>query len=135
TVEDGALAGDHTPPGGTPEAFELSLDGPVFDSAWIGTLASALPLAEGYTATIPAYEHEVGGLADHTVTVQGQEEVQLAPGVKVTTWVVEVSREGIPAVHLYFDRADYTMKQMRLNPQPGMEVILTAQVEGGGAGK
>lgn len=136
SVQDGTLSGTNTPNGGTASAFEMSVDGPVFDSSWMGTLAAMLPLEEGYTATIPAYTYESGGLTEYVVTVLGQEEVQFGPDSKATLWAVEAANEGgEPPVRLYFDPATYEMRQMRMNPQAGLEVLITEQGLAEGSGK
>ncbi|MDX1419641.1 MAG: hypothetical protein R3181_06715 [Rubricoccaceae bacterium] len=127
-VEDGRLVGEHTPTGGTAEAFEMSVDGPVFDSAWLDDVARALPLAEGYTATLTAYNHDAGGLADYTLRVAGSEKVAREGKASVDAWVVEVEQpdqDELP--RFYLSKEDHALVRIQVEPQPGVQVLIDAE--------
>lgn len=123
-VTDGQLVGEAQPNNGEAESFEMSLDGPIFDSSWIGTLVAALPLAEGYTATIPAYEFEAGGIATYTIEVLGEEKLTREGHPPVDAWRVQTSRDGEGGQTLtsYLEKESHDLLRISLEPQPGLTV-------------
>lgn len=124
-VADGRLTGEHQAEGAATEAFEMNVDGPIYDSSMLGELASLLPIAEGYTATVPAYEYEAGGLAEYTVRVLGSEKLALGGRTPVDTWVVEARRpnqEQVP--QMYLSKEDLSLVRIRIVPQEGVEVLV-----------
>lgn len=127
-VEDGMLAGEHTPADGTTEAFEMSVDGPVYDSAWLDDIASALPLAEGFSTTVSAYAYEAGGVADYALRVLGSEKLAVQGKAPVDVWVVEATRPGEDQLpRFYLTKDGHNLVRIRILPQPGVEVLIDAQ--------
>ena len=127
-VADGRLSGEMTPAGGQPEAFEMTVDGPIFDSAVMGDLIAALPLDAGYAATLPAYEYEAGGLADFTVRVVGSDKVTPEGKALMDVWVVEPHREGQEQTIQYaFTKQGHRLARIHVVPQPGIEVFVDAE--------
>jgi len=127
-VADGVLTGEHQPAGGEAEAFEMTVDGPIYDSAFLGEIAAALPLSDGYTVTVPAYEYEAGGLAEYTVRVVGGEKLARGGKAPVDVWVVEPTRPGSDALpRLYLSREGHDLVRIHIVPQPGVEVLIDAE--------
>jgi len=74
-----------------PEEATVKLDRPVFDfyGGMYGVLISALPLAEGYTTELPAFDNTKMAIDWVPVRVKGRETVESGPGKTTETWVVE----------------------------------------------
>lgn len=74
-----------------PEEATAKLDRQVFDfyGGMYGVLISTLPLAEGYTARIPALDTNTMAIDWVPVQVKGRETVDAGAGKKAETWVVE----------------------------------------------
>jgi hypothetical protein len=79
--------------GSKPKEDTAKLDRPVFDfyGGMYGVLISTLPLAEGYTTTIPALDTNTMAIDWVPVRVKGRETVEAGAGKKAETWVVETS--------------------------------------------
>ena len=77
--------------GSKPEEATVKLDQPVFDfyGGMYGLLISSLPLANGYTAEIPAFDTTRMAIDWVPVHVKGRETVEAGAGKKAETWVVE----------------------------------------------
>ncbi len=77
--------------GSKPEGATVKLDRPVFDfyGGMYGVLISALPLAEGYTTELPAFDTTKMAIDWVPVRVKGRETVESGPGKTTETWVVE----------------------------------------------
>lgn len=126
-IVDGRLTGEHRPGGGEAESFELTVDGPIYDSSLLGDIAAALPLEEDYAVTVPAYEYEAGGIADYTVRVVGSEKIVREGKAAVDVWVVEATRpDAGPTPQLYFAKDGHALVRIRIEPQPGVEVLIDA---------
>jgi hypothetical protein len=65
-----------------------------FDSSLYDLVVAALPLREGYTARIPFYVYEQGGLVWYTVRVTGRETPALLDGTRPDAWAVDVAEDG-----------------------------------------
>ena len=127
-IEDGMLRGEHTPAGGPPEAFELSVDGAISDSSWLDDIARALPLAEGYRTTVAAYSYEAGGIGDYTLQVVGSEKITSEGKAPIDAWVVEVTRPGETQLPQFFlAKESHDLLRIRVVPQPGVEVLIDAE--------
>jgi hypothetical protein len=127
-VADGRLTGEHRPAGGAAESFDLTVDEPIFDSALMGEIAAALPLAADYAATVPAYEFEAGGVADYTVRVLSGEKLAREGKAPVDVWIVEATRpEQDQVARLYFTKDGHDLVRIRIEPQPGIEVLIDAE--------
>jgi hypothetical protein len=74
-----------------PEEATAKLDRDVFDfyGGMYGVLISALPLASGYEAEIPALDTNKMAIDWVSVRVKGRETVPAGAGKKAETWVVE----------------------------------------------
>ena len=127
-IVDGQLIGEHRPQSGEASSFEMALDAPVFDSAWMGLLIEMLPLADGYTATIPAYEYEEGTMNafSYDVEVLGQEKLTRDGFGPADAWLVQVSRdsEGGEVVNYYLAKDSHDVLRIMLEPQPGLTVLV-----------
>jgi hypothetical protein len=77
--------------GAKPEEATVTLDRRVFDfyGGMYGVLISTLPLADGYTAEIPAFDTTKMAIDWVPVRVKGHETVEAGPGKRAETWVVE----------------------------------------------
>lgn len=101
------------------EAVVVPLDAPVFDASWIGEVAQSLPFAEGYTATVPAYDGR-NGVVTYTLTVQGQEEASGAGGPEMA-WIVQATSEAATATYAISAATRQTLRT-RFSPQPGVTI-------------
>lgn len=128
TVADGMISGAGNAPGGEPEAFEMSVDGPIFDSSWMSVIASLLPLADGYEATITAFEDDEAGLGDFTLSTSGPAELALPNGQKYEAWEVAATSPGGETVRYFLSTADRSLLRIAMNPQPGLEVFIDAEM-------
>jgi hypothetical protein len=127
-VADGILAGEHRPAGGETESFEMTVDGPLFDAAFLGEIVAALPLEAHYAVTVPAYAYEAGGVADYTVRVVGGEKITRRGRAPVDVWVVEATRpDNDQTPRLYFNRDEHGLVRIHLTPQAGVEVLIDAE--------
>jgi hypothetical protein len=74
-----------------PEEATVKLDRQVFDfyGGMYGMLVSMLPLAEGYTAKIPAFDTNKMAIDWVPVRVTGRETVDAGRGKKAEAWIVE----------------------------------------------
>src|SRR5215471_20828148 len=70
---------------------ELEMKDPIFDynGGMYGILLAALPLKEGFTATIPTLSEDRDELDHVTVTVGKQELVDAGPGKQVMAWPID----------------------------------------------
>jgi Protein of unknown function (DUF3108) len=77
--------------GAKPEEARVKLDRNVFDfyGGMYGLLISTLPLADGYTTEIPAFDTNKMAIDWVPVRVKGRETVPAGTGKKTETWVVE----------------------------------------------
>jgi hypothetical protein len=77
--------------GAKPEEARVKLDRNVFDfyGGMYGLLISTLPLADGYTTEIPAFDTNKMAVDWVPVRVKGRETVPAGNGKKTETWVVE----------------------------------------------
>ena len=74
-----------------PEEATVKLDRRVFDfyGGMYGMLISTLPLADGYSTKIPAFDTNKMAIDWVPVRVKGRETVDAGAGKRVETWVVE----------------------------------------------
>ena len=77
--------------GAKPEEAKVKLDRDVFDfyGGMYGLLISTLPLADNYSAEIPAFDTTRMAIDWVPVRVKGRETVPAGAGKKAETWVVE----------------------------------------------
>lgn len=101
------------------EAVVVPLDAPAFDASWIGEVAQSLPFAEGYTATVMAYDGQ-NGVVTYTLTVQGQEEASGAAGPE-PAWIVEAASAAGAATYAISAATRQTLRT-RFSPQPGVTI-------------
>ena len=133
SVAEGMITGVHTPSGDDAEAFEMSVDGPFFDSSWMSVIASMLPLTDEYSATVAAYDYEQTGIADYTLTVSGPVDLELPNGQKYEAWEVQIDQPDGDQIMHYFRMVDRQMLRVVFTPQPGTELFIDADLpaEGG----
>ena len=131
TVADGMITGARNVPGRDPETFEMSVDGPVFDSSWMSTIANALPLEDGYEVTVTAFEDDESGIGDYTLTVTGPVSLELPNGRKYDVWEVAAVNPSGETVRYFYSTADRSLLRIAMNPQPGLEVFIDAEMGDG----
>ena len=134
TVADGMISGVQTPSGSDAEAFEMSVDGPFFDSAWMSIIASMLPLADGYEVTVTAFENEEARIGDYTLSTSGPVELALPSGQKYDVWEVAAVNPSGETIRYFYSTTDRALLRIAMNPQPGLEVFIDAEM-GDGDGK
>jgi len=132
TVADGMISGAGNAPGGVPEAFEMSVDGPIFDSSWMSVIASLLPLADGYEATCTALDADEAGRGDFTLSTSGPAELALPNGQKYEVWEVAATNPAGETVRYFLSTTDRALLRIAMNPQPGLEVFIDAEMGEGG---
>jgi hypothetical protein len=110
-----AVTGTKTPAEGEATGVDVALAAPVFDASMMGQIAQSLPFADGYTATVEAYDTNLGV---HAITyrVTGQSEVGGA-----MAWTVEAASPAGPVTYVV-EAATRRLVSMRMSPQPGMVV-------------
>lgn len=112
TYADGRVTG--TAEGGG--EVDAELDAALFGSGWGDVIASALPLAEGYTATYATFDGDAPGTPKTTtVTVQGSD-TKLGREV----WTVYFDRDQ-PTTY-FVDKETREIVQFDFSPQPGVMV-------------
>lgn len=126
TVTDGVLSGEREPQSGGAETFEMALDSPVFAGSWVGNVARSLPLAEGYTATIAAFDTDFAtdGLSTFTVTVTGEDTVPGFDGKPTEVWILDLDTPNNQEQQFYIGKTQREVLRIRVVPQPGIEVFL-----------
>jgi Protein of unknown function (DUF3108) len=90
--ESGSVICRHTDStGAKPQEAKVKLDRNVFDfyGGMYGVLISALPLADGYTAEIAAFDADKMAIDWVPVRVKGRQTVDAGAGKTAETWVVE----------------------------------------------
>ena len=128
TIADGVISGARNAPSGEPEAFEMSVDGPIFDASWMSVIASLLPLADGYEATITAFEDDEAGLGDFVLSTSGPAELALPNGQKYEVWEVAATNPDSETVRYFLSTADRSLLRIAMNPPSGLEVFVDAEM-------
>ena len=128
TVSDGMITGARNVPGEEPETFEMSVDGPVFDSSWMSTLARTLPLEDGYETTVTAFEDDEAGIGDYSLTTAGPATLELPNGQKYDVWEVAAVNPSGETVRYFYSTSDRSLLRIAMNPQPGLEVFIDAEM-------
>ena len=93
TVKPDGIYGEMTTNEGDKAPFNAALPMPVFDGWIAGIAIAALPLAEGYWASIPTGTYLFQGSHHLTVSVVGRTQMEAANGEKIDTW--EVNAEWV----------------------------------------
>ncbi len=127
SVSDGLIAGMQGPPGSELAPFEMSVDGPFLDAAWLRVVIAALPLADGYTTTVAAYDYDLGGIVDYTVSAEGPVVLELINGRKYDALKVEVTVPNDEPVTYFFDASTGLLLRTTFAPQPGLQVFVDAE--------
>jgi hypothetical protein len=107
--------------GGTAQPIDVTSDAPLFDSGSLDLALTVLPLAEGYSARLPAYMLEAGGKTAMTIRVTGSEQVTVAGAAPTDTWVVEAEMAGQKLTH-WVDKATREIVKSSFSPAPGVEL-------------
>lgn len=128
TVADGMITGARNAPGHEPETFEMSVDGPIFDAAWMSTLVPALPLEDGYEVTVTAFEDDEAGIGDYALSVSGPVSLELPSGQKYDVWEVAAVNPSGETVRYFYDVNNRALLRIAMNPQPGLEVFIDAEM-------
>ena len=114
------VAGMKMPASGEGERLGVVFEAPVFDGSMAAEIAQSLPLEEGYTTVVEAYDTQQGVYAI-TYRVTGQEEIDGG-----STWVVEAVSPSGPTTY-YVDPDTRRLLRIRMSPQPGVTVEMTRQ--------
>lgn len=91
--EGNRVRGSIVPAGKPPEPIDQVFPTRLFDSGIMDLVVAALPLAEGYSARLPFYIFEHGGLVWRTLRVTGTEVVPAA-GMAGQVYLVELKGES-----------------------------------------
>lgn len=129
TADEGMIVGTHRPAGGEEEAFEVSVDGSVFDAAMNSVVATMLPLGNGYSATLATYDFNFEGVAEYILETSGPLEIELENGAKVQAWEVTVTDPGNESVRYYVTPDAHELVRIVMSPQPGVEVFIDAELD------
>jgi len=130
-VADGMITCVRNAPGHELETFEMSVDGPIFDSSWMSTLALALPLEDGYEVTVTAFEADEAGIGDYALSVSGSVSLELPNGQKYDVWEVAEVNPSSEIVRYFYDVNNRALLRIAMNPQSGLEVFIDAEMGGG----
>ena len=127
--EAGAVRGSVAPKDSATRRVGAALALPVFDPSSLHLVLRSLPLAEGYAARLPFFDHE--RLTDRitTVRVTGSEAVGVAGRPGAQAWVVEVDTGAHEATY-WVDRETGDPVRVVSRPAPGVELRV---LPGGGA--
>ncbi|MDH5806021.1 MAG: hypothetical protein OEZ54_12645, partial [Gemmatimonadota bacterium] len=90
--------------GSTSEQIDYTNRYRPFDAGTLNLVLSSLPLSNGFSAVIPMYIHEQGGIDWHHVHASGPRLIRRADGVPVEAWSVEVISESGPNTVHFIDR-------------------------------
>jgi hypothetical protein len=107
------VVGAVTPSAGERKAIDQVTAVPTFDSNIADLVYAALPLAEGYAATVPTYVYEEGGLVWSDVSVRGDAPVDGQP-----VWRVHV-HSAKRDVDYWVARKSHTVLRSRYQVAPG----------------
>ncbi|MDX1439708.1 MAG: hypothetical protein R3284_07385 [Rubricoccaceae bacterium] len=129
SVADGMISGTRTTRGAAPVTFGMSSDGPFLDAAWMSIIASMLPLADGYTVTVRAFEDDESGLGDFALAVSGPAELVLHGGQKLSAWEVASTSPGGETVRYFLNATNRSLARVLMTPQPGIEVFIDLELE------
>ena len=90
------------------------LGGPVFDSNVIDLVVGELPLATGYSATLPFFVYEKGGRVMTPVKVRERASLPVGKLGQRDVWVVDVGIPGAPAT-MWIDAQAHTLLRVRFD--------------------
>ncbi|HET7039491.1 MAG TPA: hypothetical protein VFH97_06360 [Gemmatimonadales bacterium] len=85
------------PAGDSVAQVRQSLGSPIFDSNIIDLVIAALPLRSGFSAELPFFIYELGGLVPMQVAVEERRTLAFAAVGRREAWVVTVAVPGAPA--------------------------------------
>jgi hypothetical protein len=88
--------------------------GPIFDSNVIDLVIGELPLAPGYSATLPFFIYERGGRVMTPVKVRERASLPLGKLGQRDVWVVDVGIPGAPAT-MWIDAQAHTLLRVRFD--------------------
>jgi hypothetical protein len=106
--------------GGAAGRVDVTLPTPVFYDNAMDLILGALPLAEGYTASLPVYDDESGGVAWRQVRVAGSDELPGESGM-ADAWRVETVR-GTTRSTYWMDKRTRRMLRWALPVAGGGEI-------------
>lgn len=102
----GRFVGEMTTHDGDAAAYEFATPGPSFDG-WIAGLAiAALPLREGYWASLPTTTHIMKGNHHLTARVTGEDVYETPRGEAIPVWRVEAEWVHLESADIYDPGAD-----------------------------
>lgn len=111
SVTDNELGGDSS---------DVPLPDPVFLGGMTDLLLGALPLAEGYTASLAVYDR-VDGIGALEVEVEAAEEVEIDAGRRGAAWRVRVLHDGAPATY-WMDRESHALVRFE-SEETGIRIV------------
>ena len=98
---------------------------PVFDATDLEAVIASLPYTEGYSATLPFYTFELGGLETDTVRVVGVEHAAAPGGEARAAWKVAVADPFVTAT-FWVDRETRRVLRRETMPRRAPGVVLLA---------
>ncbi len=104
---------------GSAQAIDQTLTEKVFDANIMDFLVQALPLATGYSARVPLYIYERGGLVWYDVKVAGERTAEGKPA-----WDVELKTPEA-VIHYLVDKADRANLGYEVTMATGMKMTMT----------
>jgi hypothetical protein len=90
------------------------LGGPIFDSNVIDLVVGELPLASGYSVTLPFFVYERGGRVMTPVKVRERASLPFGKLGQRDVWVVDVGIPGAPAT-MWIDAQAHTLLRVRFD--------------------
>lgn len=125
-VKPDGIYGEMTTNEGDKAPFNASMPMPVFDGWIAGIAIAALPLAEGYWASIPTGTYLFKGSHHLKLTVVGRAEIEAANGDKVDTWEVNAEWVDLGSGDIYQPGAEGSggVYYMAVNPGDGVPYVV-----------
>ena len=113
-----------------PLPFDVTLQTTPFAPETLPILARALPLRDGYVATVPTFSAS-RRLRDVTLTVLGREDFARADGSTADVWVVEETTTALRGrtQRYYVDAATRDLVAVSFEPQEGTRVVTEPTTE------
>ena len=94
----------------------------------MSTLVPALPLEDGYEVTVTAFEDDEAGIGDYALSVSGPVSLELPSGQKYDVWEVAAVNPSGETVRYFYDVNNRALLRIAMNPQPGLEVFIDAEM-------
>lgn len=113
TFDGHTVRGTEPVPGAGQRPFTETLPEPAFNTTDLDLVVQSLPLADGYTATLPLYDRDMGHFRHGTLRVTGTKDVRTPSGMR-RAWVVRVEEPKGSFVYLV-SQADRALLQLDID--------------------